>query len=110
MIFHFCPADDWGRGDDPYTAPSLAEEGFIHCSNREQVTRVATAIEPDRDDLVLVCLDETALPVVWEDCYELGEEFPHVYGPIPRDAAVAIVAFPCEPDGSFRLPDGVPSS
>lgn len=109
MIFHFCPRADWEASDDPYVAPSLAEEGFIHCSSRDQVTRVATAIEPGRADLVLLCLDEGSLPVTWEDCYELGEEFPHVYGPVPRSSVIAVVEFPCDADGSYSLPVDLPT-
>jgi uncharacterized protein (DUF952 family) len=104
VIYHFCPASDWARSDDPYVAPSLDEEGFIHCSTREQVTRVATELERGRTDLVLLCIDDAAVEVTWEDCYELGEEFPHVYGPIPHGAVTRVLAFPCEGDGSFALP------
>lgn len=104
MILHFCPRGDWETSSDPYVAPSLADEGFIHCSAPHQVARVATSVEPGRDDLVLLCLDERSLPVRWEDCYELGEEFPHVYGPIPHGSVTAVVPFPCEADGSFTLP------
>jgi uncharacterized protein (DUF952 family) len=104
VILHFCPRADWEGSPDPYVAPSLGEEGFIHCSSRDQVARVASAMEPGRDDLVLLCLDASSLPVVWEDCYELGEEFPHVYGPIPLAAVTAVVPFPSGPDGSYSLP------
>jgi uncharacterized protein (DUF952 family) len=108
VILHFCPREDWDGSPDPYVAPSLDEEGFIHCSTPDQVTRVATALDPGRSDLVLLVLDETAIDVVWEDCYELGEEFPHVYGPIPYAAVSGVVPFPSEPDGSYSLPGDLP--
>jgi uncharacterized protein (DUF952 family) len=104
VIYHFCPRSDWESSQDPYVAPSLSDEGFIHCSSLEQVARVATALEPGRSDLVLLCLDESSLPVVWEDCYELGEKFPHVHGPIPLSAVTAVVPFPPDADGSYSLP------
>jgi uncharacterized protein (DUF952 family) len=45
--------------------------------------------------------------VVDEDCYELGEEFPHIYAPIPVASVIAVLPFPSEPDGTFRLPNGL---
>ncbi len=106
-IYHWCPAEIWAATTDTYVAPSLAEEGFIHFSYRHQVARTATSLDRGRTDLVLVCFDSAALEVVEEDCYEIGERYPHVYGPIPVPAVKAVVPFPPEPDGSFRLPAGL---
>jgi uncharacterized protein (DUF952 family) len=57
---------------------------------------------------VLLCVDESDLEVVDEDCYELGEKYPHVYAPIPVASVVAVLSFPSEPDGTFLLPTGLP--
>lgn len=106
MIYHWCPAQDWDAADESYRAPSLSDEGFIHFSFREQVERTATAIDRGLDDLVLLCVDDSDLSVVVEDSYDIGEEFPHVYGLIPKSAVSRVVPFPCKSDGSFRLPPG----
>jgi uncharacterized protein (DUF952 family) len=104
MIYHWCPHDDWDPRADSYEAASLKEEGFIHFSFRDQVERTATAIDRGKSEMVLLCVDNSGLDVVVEDSYDIGEEFPHVYGPIPRSAVIQVIPFPHEPDGSFRLP------
>ena len=110
MILHFCPRADWlaARAAGEYTADTLATEGFIHCSTAEQVHRPATRLHRGRNDLVLLEIDESRLaePPRYE-ADPAGERFPHVYGPIPLAAVVAVHAFPAEPDGTFALPPGV---
>ena len=104
MIYHWCRAADWEAAGDRYAPAGLAEEGFIHCSFAHQVATVATALYRGQTDLVILTIDERGLPVVVEDCYESGEEFPHVYGPIPRAAVVEVRPFPPNPDGTFSIP------
>lgn len=108
IIYHWCPAEAWDSTLDEYTAPSLAEEGFIHFSYQHQVARTATALDRGEKGLVLLCVDATTFDVVDEDCYGIGERYPHVYGPIPVAAVTDVFPFPPEPDGTFRLPDGLP--
>lgn len=106
-IYHWCPAEAWEASDDAYRSPSLDEEGFIHFSYEHQVERTATALDRGRTDLVLLRVESASLEVVVEDCYEVGERYPHVYGPIPVAAVTAVYPFPPESDGSFRLPAGL---
>ncbi len=55
--------------------------------------------------LLVIDPDRVAAPIVFEDCYESGHAFPHVYGPIDGASVTRVVPFPCEPDGSFQLPE-----
>ncbi|KOU67577.1 glutathione S-transferase [Streptomyces sp. MMG1533] len=70
---------------------TLQEEGFIHCSTRAQLPRTAAFYE-GVDDLVVLVVDPSRLdaPVKYEAAKPGGEEFPHVYGPIPVDAVVDV--------------------
>ena len=106
-IFHLVPAAQWRRDLDPYAPPTLDDEGFVHCSAADQVARVADTLFAGRRDLILLEIDPTRLPaeVVWEDLYDLGEDFPHVYGPISRAAVVAATAYLPHADGRFSAPD-----
>lgn len=94
-IYHIATARDWAaaRRTGTYTTSTLgrtlAEEGFIHASRREQVGGVWRAFYRDAGEpLVLLTIDPAALQAeVREDA--VGEEtFPHIYGPIPTAAVV----------------------
>ena len=110
LILHIVPGDGWDAGGSVnYAAPSLSSEGFIHCSTPEQVLGPAHALFRGQGGLVLLCIDAHRLQaaVVYEDCYAAGETFPHIYGPIERDAVVAVVPFPPDANGAFTLPNEV---
>lgn len=108
MIYHWCREADWLSADDEYRPHDYEREGFVHCSFHHQVESTASRHDRGRDDLVLLCIDETGLEVVVEDCYEAGEEYPHVYGPIPGASVVRVLRFRPSPDGTFRLPPDTP--
>lgn len=103
-IFHIVPDRDWDQAAEPYAPTSLDTEGFIHCSTGEQVPRVAAALFAGRRDLLLLEIDPDHLeaPLRWEDCYESGEQFPHLYGPLPRHAVIDVR--PYLPDEQGRHP------
>jgi uncharacterized protein (DUF952 family) len=114
LILHATSRVAWeeARTVGTYTAPSLADEGFIHCSTPEQMTRVAESMLRGQTGLVLLCIDESrvAADVRYEGYREDGPRFPHVYGPLNLDAIVEIIDFPARSDGTFELPaevDGV---
>ncbi len=88
-----------------YEAPSLASEGFIHCSTREQIARTAERFYRTQSGLVILCLDAQKLGGALKYEAADGEQFPHFYGSIPIDAIVAVIEFPCRADGGFDLPD-----
>ncbi|MEU4108635.1 MULTISPECIES: DUF952 domain-containing protein [unclassified Streptomyces] len=74
---------------------TLQEVGYVHFSTRAQLPRVAAFLygeEPDRDDLVVLVVDPSLLdvPLKYEAMPPAGEEFPHVYGPVPVSAVVDV--------------------
>ena len=113
-LFHICSAADWkvGQAGGAYTAASLNTEGFIHCSLVSQILGVANNIYMGQTELVLLVIDSTVLTesLTYEDSYDHGQEFPHVYGPINLDAVVDVVDFPAGADGRFTLPPGLPGA
>ncbi|MFE9763438.1 DUF952 domain-containing protein [Streptomyces sp. NPDC005808] len=74
---------------------TLQEVGFIHCSLRHQLPAVAAFVYGSYagpDELVVLVIDAERLgaPVRYEAMEAGGEEFPHIYGPIPVEAVVAV--------------------
>jgi uncharacterized protein (DUF952 family) len=108
LILHIALREEWVTAVSPahYSPPSLTNEGFIHCSTPEQVVDVANNLFRGQTDLILLCLDEAQLeaPVVYEDCYQSGQQFPHVYGRFNPAALLGTVDFPPAPEGLFVLP------
>ncbi|MFI6120297.1 DUF952 domain-containing protein [Streptomyces sp. NPDC051064] len=72
---------------------TLREEGFIHCSLPHQLPAVARALYGSEDDgLVVLVIDTGRLPapVRYEAMEPGGQEFPHIYGPLPTSAVVEV--------------------
>lgn len=91
-IFHLAEPTDWAHSTDAYSPAGAEEEGFVHCSTAEQLPKVARELYGDRNDLILLTIDPTALDdnsLVYEDLEGQGQDFPHVYGPLPTSAVVA---------------------
>jgi uncharacterized protein (DUF952 family) len=110
MILHITTRAEVRPGE-PVTAPSLETEGFVHCSDFGTVHLPANRLFAGRDDLVLVVVDPARLdvPLRWEPGVPpdpKGAWFPHVFGPIPPAAVVAVHDFPEGPDG-FVLPEAL---
>ena len=107
VIYHLVPIDYWEAqpADRPYVPADFAREGFIHCTRGdEQIAVVANRYyrNDQREWLVLV-LDEQA--VTSEIKYEPGRDgllYPHIYGPLNREAMIEVLPMPRDPDGVFQ--------
>jgi uncharacterized protein (DUF952 family) len=108
-LLHIAVKDEWEAAGADYAPAAFAAEGFVHCSFAHQVVATASRYYAGRDDVVLLEIDETKLtaPLRVEPSPSTGEDFPHIYGPINRDAVVAEHEFRPRADGTFALPGGV---
>jgi uncharacterized protein (DUF952 family) len=107
MIFHICPKSDWHEAlaHGAYTGDTLASEGFIHCSTREQVLEIANHRFRARHDLNLLLIDEDKVTprLVYEEASN-GKRYPHIYGPLNLNAVTEVIGFSPLSDGRFELP------
>lgn len=110
LIFHITTRDAWAEAQatGAYTADSLRSEGFIHCSQADQVGWVANTRFRGRTDLLLLHVDESRVGAdVRRENLEGGQWlFPHVYGPLPVTAVAGATPLVPAADGAFDL-DGV---
>jgi uncharacterized protein (DUF952 family) len=102
-ILHITTDAGWAQAqqDGQLISPSLAEEGFIHCSTHAQVEATANRIFRGSGDLLLLEVDPARLsaPLKWERATDVGDEFPHIYGPLNLDAVTGTRPLPEGPDG-----------
>ena len=78
---------------------SLQEEGFIHLSGAHQLEATHGRFYADLDHVVLLTVDPHKLPsdqLKWE-AIPTGEQFPHLYGPLPLDAVLSADRYRAEP-------------
>ena len=110
LIYHITTAQQWyiTEGQNQYEAEFFGVEGFIHCSNAEQVVRVANNLFRNTGGLVLLYIRTERLHprLVYENLEGGSELFPHVYGAINLDAVVRVSSFEPGQDGTFDHYEG----
>lgn len=113
-IYHIIPSAQWelAQAEGIYEGDTLASEGFIHFSRRDQILWVANRRYVGHTGLQLLEVDTDKLggELKHEPPYEdgLGDiTFPHLYAPLNLSAVVKVYDFEPNPDGTFSLPDGL---
>ena len=103
--FHLVPSETWDASDDrvSYAAASLATEGFAHATDGlDELGRTFDRhYARDPRTFVALTLDLDALEVPWR--YDVPDSpYPHVYGPIPRDAIIGVADVVRDAAGRFE--------
>ena len=94
MLYHLALERDWGAnasGDYEISTlgHTLADVGFIHCSFAHQVDQIAELVYHGRDDVLLLEIDPGRLHAA----IKVEDTFPHIYGPLNRDAVVSVTPY-----------------
>ena len=111
MIYHVVTLGDWSaRPEAPYAPPSLAKDGFVHCAPDEASTlAVVNAFYRSAPrPLLALLLDEARLTA--ELRFEAADPapppgvgadvlFPHLFGPVDRDAVERVLEIQWDDDG-----------
>ena len=107
-IFHITKREAWERAkqEGVYRTPTLATEGFIHCSQGDQVIRTANRLFAGQTGLVLLEIDtgQVSAEIRYENCEGGQEAFPHIYGALDLGSVVRVLAFEPGDDGCFAMP------
>lgn len=94
IIYHVTTTDAWQAAIKKgfYEAPSLAKEGFIHCSEENQVQGVLQRYYAGKDNLVKLVIDTGKLTpsLHYDFSPSIKEVFPHIYGAINLDAVTEV--------------------
>ncbi len=123
MLFHITTATDYARaqeqgqeqgqgqgqgqeqGQGYYLPLPYAVDGFVHCSFARQVAPVANRFYRESDDLIVLMIEPQKLSarVVCENLEGGQELFPHVYGPIPLESVVMVLALHRTVEGAWAF-------
>jgi uncharacterized protein (DUF952 family) len=92
LIYHVTTTAAWKKAIEKgiYEADSLTSEGFIHCSQAEQVDGVLARYYSGEKDLLKLEIDTDKLSsrFIYEWSPSTADTFPHVYGPINVGAVI----------------------
>ncbi|MDX2047145.1 MAG: DUF952 domain-containing protein [Chitinophagaceae bacterium] len=93
-IYHITTRSSWeaAKKKGYYESPSLAEEGYIHCSLDQQIQGVLERYFKGKTDLVKLVIDTDKLTsqFIYDWSMSVADTFPHVYGPINIDAVTDV--------------------
>jgi uncharacterized protein (DUF952 family) len=92
FIYHIVLPEDWAAFEsDLYRPMSLETEGFIHCSFADQLDAVIKRYYKSEKRLIILEIDtERLMSRMIKEPSTNNEIYPHIYGPINRDAIVSM--------------------
>jgi uncharacterized protein (DUF952 family) len=102
LTYHLVAEADYDPAAAEYLPTAFADEGFIHTTKTPALlAEVANRYyRNDPRPYLLLTLDLDRLTVPWR--YDAaGEDYPHLYGPLNRDAVINIAPMPRAEDGTF---------
>lgn len=102
LTYHLVAVADYDPTAAEYLPAAFAGEGFIHTTRTPALlAEVANRYyRADPRPYLLLTVDLARLTVPWR--YDAaGEDYPHLYGPLNRDAVIAIAPMPRAADGTF---------
>lgn len=102
LTYHLIPREEYDPGAATYAPAAFAQEGFIHTTRTPGIIHeVANRYyRADRRPYLLLTIDLARATAPWR--YDAaGEDYPHLYGPINREAIVGTQPCPRAADGTF---------
>lgn len=108
FTFHLT-SREWLDSQNPsagYLPEGFEHEGFIHCTDGAAALAASgnrhLAGDPREHVIVVIDVSRIESEVKYEDEHRI---YPHIYGPLNRDAIVDVRPAPRDKDGTFLVPD-----
>lgn len=98
-LFHLCAASAWNQTGGEYRPASLESEGFVHLSTEAQWRLTAARFFRGQRALVLLEVDSDALGSALRFERVDGDDFPHLYSPLPRSAVRSVTPLTVDEGG-----------
>ena len=106
-VYHIVFPEWWKTfsNKDYYESETLAEEKFIHLSTFEQVNGTLINYFRGYERLLLLHIDVSKLTsnLVFEDLFDIGIVFPHLYGRLNKDAVLEVQELLVDVDGVLKV-------
>ena len=106
LIYHIADSNHWEQAQLTgfYAPPSLHTEGFIHCSEADQLEETANFHFNSFEDILLLYIDTTKLePELKYESSSRGQKFPHIYGPLNIESVVKSKKVKRRSDGKYKV-------
>jgi uncharacterized protein (DUF952 family) len=97
LIFKIVPAAEWDAAARTYKGSAQDKaDGFLHFSTKAQLPETLRRHYAGQSGLLLIGVEAAALGTAlkWEHAPSRGEDFPHLYGALPRTAVVSVAPLP----------------
>jgi uncharacterized protein (DUF952 family) len=95
IIYHITTMPQWleAQSKGKYESDSLADEGYIHCSEENQIPGVIERYFKGKKELIKLVIETEKLssPIYFDWSPSIEDTFPHIYGPINLDAVEDVV-------------------
>lgn len=105
-IYHITTPERWNGVGERYAAPSLEDEGFIHCSRVDQVERSLNKFFSNEESVIVLTIDPQLLDAELKFEEADGSVFPHIYGELPIVAVTGAEVVARGENGRFSYPSG----
>jgi uncharacterized protein (DUF952 family) len=90
-IYHFATIEEWETQvkNEEYFPSAFLQEGFVHCSNKNQLEGVIKRYFKNTEKVYLITIDTKKLVAALKiEQASNGDFFPHIYGKINKSAIV----------------------
>jgi uncharacterized protein (DUF952 family) len=107
LIYKIMSRAEWESVAEAYHGSAHDKrDGFLHFSTYTQLPETLRRHYAGQSDLMLVAVEAGTLgdALKWEYAPKRGEDFPHLYAPLPKSAAKWTASIKQAENGEYLLP------